>query len=747
MSEVAELRALVAKMATDGAKREEAMAAQTAKMQEENTRLITALTTARAGAGGRQPLQVGALPNEAAIRAEKLQKLSLALRKSNKIKDFTDTQTTNIREWLRRFEAELMTLKKMSGINDELQRDEVIECIKDRFDYSVAKRLDTAFAAKEPPLTWAAVTLVELKKVLLEEYDSKETDVSAVLIQFGPNRLRKTADMSVDKFFHLWREQIPECMLPNSEAENARFVDLVKKALFYFCLDDKYLQEQLCELKGDNLTLKMYLDAARVAEQKRKSFQEIGKSSANLDSASGVSISKWEPRNPNSGSANAGRGKSRWYGNKSVKGDGDAAAAAVGRGGGNTRDVTSPKQHAQAPPPAEKTHTTGVQNTHTGARKKELRCYVCKQPGHFANKCPEKLKRHSVKKAELVEGDQKDPEFYFNSFEIVKVESVSTSVNALSTSVSTPYATNKPMMTSVILAGRGKAEFECDTAASHSLISEELYKKLQQEPGCQIPKVVMEKVAMKLADGTISGKLCGSVRLSVQTGNNPSVELSFFVISGPNNLLGRFALESLWPRQYKALRDIVASEASCDNHSKEKDSVGTRSEEKDSGGTREVSQNSVRTVAVSGTGQQQQRLGSGRYDRPGADVSTRASGESEPQGDAVTSGGSETQGHAGNGFTGSAETASDVTTAVVAMQEAGNNPTMPEKRKIPPLPSGDISQEEGEAFCRMICDTYPEVFDGKKGTFRGAEATMFIKPGHMEELMKVGARPPAREPY
>ena len=349
MSEVAELRALVAKMAESQN-----------KMAEENAKLITALNTQqRAGAGGRQPLQVGALPNEAAIRAEKLQKLSLALRKSNKIKDFTDTQTTSIREWLRRFEAELMALKKMSGINDDLQRDEVIECIKDRLDYSVTQRLETAFQAKEPQLTWGAVTLVELKKVLLEEYDSKETDVSAVLIQFGPNRLKKTADMSVDKFFHLWSEQLPECMLPNTAPENSRFVDLVKKALFYFCLDDKYLQEQLCELKGDNLTLKMYLDAARVAEQKRKSFQEIGKSSAHLDSASGVSISKWEPRNPNSGSANAGRGKSRWYGNKSVKGDGDAAAAAVARGGGSTRDEKTPRQPAQATPPVEKTHTAG----------------------------------------------------------------------------------------------------------------------------------------------------------------------------------------------------------------------------------------------------------------------------------------------------------------------------------------------------------------------------------------------------
>ena len=36
------------------------------------------------------------------------------------------------------------------------------------------------------------------------------------------------------------------------------------------------------------------------------------------------------------------------------------------------------------------------------------------------------------------------------------------------------------------------------------------------------------------------------------------MELSFFVIAGPNNLLGRFALEKLWPVQYKALKDVAS---------------------------------------------------------------------------------------------------------------------------------------------------------------------------------------------
>ena len=168
---------------------------------------------------------------------------------------------------VKRFDQELIQLKKMSGINDDLNDREYVDSLKDKLDYSVVKRLDTAFPNKDPALTWDHVTKVQLHGVLVEEYGTKETDVSAVLLQFGPNRLKKTADMSVAKFYHLWLEQLPDCMLPGNAAENVKFVDLIKKALFYFCLEDKFLQEQLCNLKNDDVTLKTFFDEALVAEQ------------------------------------------------------------------------------------------------------------------------------------------------------------------------------------------------------------------------------------------------------------------------------------------------------------------------------------------------------------------------------------------------------------------------------------------------------------------------------------------------
>ena len=115
-------------------------------------------------------------------------------------------------------------------------------------------------------------------------------------------------------------------------------------------------------------------------------------------------------------------------------------------------------------------------------------------------------------------------------------------------------------MTCVKLQDACVAKFECDTAASHNVISVELCNRLRQMT--RIPSVKSENVSIKLADGTKSRKPCGSITLKVEASNSSPVELSFFVLERPNNLLGRLALEQLWPVQYKALRDVASFEPS-----------------------------------------------------------------------------------------------------------------------------------------------------------------------------------------
>ena len=73
--------------------------------------------------------------------------------------------------------------------------------------------------------------------------------------------------------------------------------------------------------------------------------------------------------------------------------------------------------------------------------------------------------------------------------------------------------------------------------------------------------------------------------------------------------------------------------------------------------------------------------------------------------------------------------------------------TWPPRRALPKLPDGEITQAVGIAYCKKLCAVYPEVFDNGKGCFRGATATMLLKPGGLEEIIKSGPRPQAKKPY
>ena len=53
---------------------------------------------------------------------------------------------------------------------------------------------------------------------------------------------------------------------PSSEAERINYVDLINRSLFYFCLDDHYIQEQICNMMEANPKLKTFLDEAIAAE-------------------------------------------------------------------------------------------------------------------------------------------------------------------------------------------------------------------------------------------------------------------------------------------------------------------------------------------------------------------------------------------------------------------------------------------------------------------------------------------------
>ena len=98
--------------------------------------------------------------------------------------------------------------------------------------------------------------------------------------------------MTVSDFYYKWYDQLSESMKPSTEDERAKYVDLINRSLFYFCLEDFYIQEQICNLKDADPKLKTYLDEAIAAEARRKSFKEIGASSSILDNSGGAALSK-----------------------------------------------------------------------------------------------------------------------------------------------------------------------------------------------------------------------------------------------------------------------------------------------------------------------------------------------------------------------------------------------------------------------------------------------------------------------
>ena len=116
------------------------------------------------------------------------------------------------------------------------------------------------------------------------------------------------------------------------------------------------------------------------------------------------------------------------------------------------------------------------------------------------------------------------------------------------------YPTCKPMLTQIKI-GDKKVTMECDTAASHNILSQQTYQDIW--PRGTGPKLLYKRVKVMLADGSKSAKQTRSMECSVVAANGKRVKLHFFVMAGPNNLLGRLALSTIWPKEYSALKEVA----------------------------------------------------------------------------------------------------------------------------------------------------------------------------------------------
>ena len=67
-----------------------------------------------------------AVPDNAVIRADKLQRVALGLRKSNRVKEFKHHKDSNVRLYIKKFDEEVRALKTMVGIDNVLSKEEYI---------------------------------------------------------------------------------------------------------------------------------------------------------------------------------------------------------------------------------------------------------------------------------------------------------------------------------------------------------------------------------------------------------------------------------------------------------------------------------------------------------------------------------------------------------------------------------------------------------------------------------------------
>ena len=128
-----------------------------------------------------------------------------------------------------------------------------------------------------------------------------------------------------------------------------------------------------------------------------------------------------------------------------------------------------------------------------GNKKNNGECYECGKFGHYAVKCPNKTTAKSVE----MDIEKEEQVISFHS-----VQLNATQVNAF-------YPTLPKMVTKLNVGEAGKEIFECDTAASHSILTSSVYEKLRNRHPKGIPELVQESQRIQLADGTISKKVVG----------------------------------------------------------------------------------------------------------------------------------------------------------------------------------------------------------------------------------------------
>ena len=128
---------------------------------------------------------------------------------------------------------------------------------------------------------------------------------------------------------------------------------------------------------------------------------------------------------------------------------------------------------------------------------------------------------------------------------------------------STAFPGTATIIAGVLLNDFYSAELEVDSAASHNVISTDMYMDIVKKSGKSPPVLKKSCAILRLTDGTLSDKLRGCTNLKVRIASNDttkpalSASVPVFVVDGPNCLLGRPAMKQIMPELYQNLTEIA----------------------------------------------------------------------------------------------------------------------------------------------------------------------------------------------
>ena len=803
MSDAAELKALLSQLVQNSKEQqdrfEKEKAEQAAALLEVQTKADEKFATLIASIQQPGPITVRAPdPDADAVRADKIQKVNVNMRRSQRFKPYKVSTDTDIKLFLKKFDEELTNVKSLVGLaGEDLKKEEFVPIFRSCLDYSVVERVDQVLKGQSKK--WEDLTEADLLKLMKDEFGEKQTEVARVISMFGAQRLTKSPNEKVSEFYFKFLQNIPESMKPSTEQGRKDFVDLIHRSMFYISLDDEYIQKALSDLKDDAPTLKKYFDEAQAAECRRSSYKDIAKTCTTTDS-NGITISKWDTsqkkgsntpsvRNKDFKNAKFG-GKTQNKQNFSNQNQNDQKQ--------NASKQNSSKQNEQ------NQNSQNSNQNHDKTNKKNMKyCKLHKQNFTHVTKDCRQLQKSNLKKLEKNDSDTEDNELQHCTFHSIEAVNPFTPTVKSFASVDDdhPLVTSEPLLTYLNLEGIARYPFEIDTAASHNIISEKYFNMLQKQlekRGSPIigngpSKMLPRPVKIKLADGNMAGQQCPVVQINVSTDifkftNN--MPLTFLVVKGPNCLIGRHSLAKMWPTEFKMFKqstcenkkvydnlkicakkvttqlasdcshknvDHASSEPSINkvstisklktvknsNQKANKQQFQNDNSKPVSSSKPQITQQSSKqdkfikdtTKAVqksNNASQKSQTKSKAKSQSEDASISRAnlKARENEPPASLPT-------------LRNQDQTGFDPGNAAAAATDS----KWPARRELPQLPDGPISEEMGREYCLELCEVYHEVFDGSKGCFKDASATLELKPGGYEAIKKSGLRPTCKRPY